>query len=106
MAKVSVNISQAVNYTREEMSLIIESFAYHVMEDAKRNHTFINRSGELESSIRVEKTKASRKDFVEYRVVAGSEVAYYAFYVEAGTIKMTAKPFLRPALERMKAKYL
>jgi HK97 gp10 family phage protein len=34
---------------------------------------------------------------LDVRVYAGSEKAYYARFVEHGTIKMKAKPFLRPA---------
>lgn len=106
MAQVSVDINKAIKFTRNEVALILESFANHVMEDARLNHTFINRSGELEGSIRVEKTGTSREGFVEYKVVAGNAVVYYAVYVELGTVKMSAKPFLRPALERQKARFL
>jgi HK97 gp10 family phage protein len=105
MANVSININRAVKFTATEASLILESFAHHVAEDARTNHTFVNRSGELENSIKVEKTGTSTEGFVEYRVVAGGVVAYYAVYVELGTIRMSAKPFLRPALERQKARF-
>ena len=49
-------------------------------------------TGNLRGSIRAEPLSA-----IEYRVVASAE---YAVYVELGTSKMAAQPYLDPALRR------
>jgi TP901-1 ORF40-like protein. len=52
--------------------------------------------GTLKSSIRVRRLKGDPK--LDVRVYAGNERAYYSRFVERGTVKMKAKPFLRPAM--------
>ena len=57
------------------------------------------KSGKLRQSIRVRRLKGDPKQDV--RVYAGNRIkggAFYAHMVERGTKKMTARPFLRPAL--------
>jgi HK97 gp10 family phage protein len=52
--------------------------------------------GTLRNSIRVTRLKGDPK--LDVRVYAGNrDNAYYAPFVERGTVKMKAKPFLRPA---------
>lgn len=52
--------------------------------------------GTLKKSIRVTRLKGDPK--LDVRVYAGDRSkAYYAPFVERGTVKMKAKPFLRPA---------
>ena len=60
-------------------------------------------SGKLRDSIRVTRLKDDPK--LNIRVYAGSRQkggAFYAHMVEYGTVKMAAKPFLRPALNEAK----
>lgn len=54
------------------------------------------KSGALKSSIRVVRLKGDTRRNV--RVYAGSREVFYARFVEHGTVKMGAKPFLRPAV--------
>ena len=66
----------------------------------------IRQSGTLKDSIRVVRLRGDAKRNV--RVYAGERnshylTAYYARFVEYGTVKMKAKPFLRPALNSSKA---
>jgi len=101
------------------ISMVIEAGAIEIWADAKKNHKFRNQTGELEKSIRIEKEKIEDPRIVRYHVKAGlgessgvrgmetsgvgaggSDKAYYAVYVELGTTKMPAYPFLRPAMER------
>lgn len=58
--------------------------------------------GTLKSSIRVTRLHGDPKQNI--RVYAGNFLAYYARFVEYGTVKMKAKPFLRPAFNSAKAK--
>jgi HK97 gp10 family phage protein len=62
--------------------------------------------GTLQASIRVVRLKGDPK--LNIRVYAGARqsdklTAYYAHMVEMGTVKMRARPFLRPALNENKA---
>ena len=62
-------------------------------------------SGKLRDSIRVTRFKGDPKQNI--RVYAGSRQkggAFYAHMVEYGTVKMPAKPFLRPALNECKGR--
>ena len=97
--------------------LLVESIALRIWDHAKRRHTFRNRTGELEKSIRVSKLPTGRSfgsKVIRYRVAMGvgksigigpnrpgygeSSKAYYALFVELGTVKMAPRPTLRPAM--------
>jgi HK97 gp10 family phage protein len=101
-----------------------------VRDDARRNHAFNNRTGELEKGIGVRRVaKLSYPGMEIWSVgVFGGDVRFYADtdsnrrkgrvgwnfkksyetdppgyywkFVEYGTVKMEARPFLNPALER------
>jgi len=58
-------------------------------------------AGALKKSIRVVRLKGDPKSNV--RIYAGNREVFYARFVEYGTVKMPAKPFLRPALEAVRA---
>lgn len=61
------------------------------------------RSGKLKATIRVVRLRGDAKQNI--RVYAGNREkggAFYAHMVEYGTVKMAAKPFLRPALNASK----
>lgn len=65
-------------------------------------------TGRLRDSIRVRRLKGDPKQNI--RVYAGNRKrreqggAFYAHMVEYGTVKMPAKPFLRPALNEVKGR--
>ncbi len=62
-------------------------------------------SGKLKDTIRVVRLKGDPKQNI--RVYAGNRIkggAFYAHMVEYGTVKMRAKPFLRPALNEIKGR--
>jgi HK97 gp10 family phage protein len=115
----------AMRLARVNLALALEAFAMEIWSDAKQNHIFRNRTGELEKSIRVEKLDdglVSNK--LHYQVQAGvgysagvsgpggragsggSSEAFYALYVELGTKRMRSRPFLRPALYRQSQRFL
>ena len=60
--------------------------------------------GDLQRSIRVHRLKGDPK--LDIRVIAGSRDKggpFYAHMIEYGTIKLGARPFMRPALNESKA---
>ena len=59
-------------------------------------------TGALRDSIRVVRLKGDPK--LNVRVYAGSQKVFYARFVEYGTVKMKAKPFLRPAFNASKSR--
>jgi HK97 gp10 family phage protein len=64
-------------------------------------------TGKLRETIRVTRLPGDPKQ--DIRVYAGSRKkgeAYYAHMVEYGTVKMKAKPFLRPALNQSKTEIM
>jgi HK97 gp10 family phage protein len=63
------------------------------------------KSGKLKDSIRCVRLKGDPK--LNIRVYAGNRLKdgpFYAHMVEYGTVKMKARPFLRPALNAIKGK--
>ena len=74
--------------------------------DRKSKNPWVPMSkGDLQKSIRTSRLKGDPK--LDIRVIAGSREkggAFYAHMVEYGTVKMKAKPFLRPAFNSAKAK--
>lgn len=59
------------------------------------------RAGALRDSIRMVRLKDDPK--LNIRVYAGNTEVFYARWVEYGTVKMKAKPYLRPAFNQMKS---
>jgi len=77
----------------EELDGVIDSAAKLVWDTAV---TLVPvRTGRLKSSIRIEETGR----LMERVVRAGGDEAPYAGFVEHGTYKMAAQPFMRPAAE-------
>lgn len=61
-------------------------------------------AGALKASIRVVRLKGDPKQNV--RVYAGNREVFYARFVEYGTVKMKAKPFMRPSLNSSKSEIM
>jgi len=79
----------------------LEKAAEVVANEARRRVPV--RSGKLKDTIRVVRLRDS--DARNVRIYAGNRKkggAYYAHIVERGSVKMRAKPFLRPALNASK----
>ena len=80
----------------------ISKAADKVESDAKGNANFTKgySTGELKSSITKSKVKSKKTTRVVYKI--HTKKVRYAFAVEAGTSKMAAQPFLRPAMDKNK----
>lgn len=83
------------NVSRAAMKGIDKTLA-DCTREAKRNHTFTNRSTILEGSIRAEPSRQEGR-----RIVGkwGSFEVEYALYVEVGTATSAPYPYLRPAAD-------
>ena len=65
-------------------------------EGRGKNKHFVKPTGATKRSISVNSSKIDR---FRYRVAPGTE---YAIYVELGTRKMSAQPFIKPAFDEQK----
>ena len=86
------NIKEAVPVAvASAMGVVTQEIA----QEAQQNHYFQNQTGNLEASIQALPVIEKNGEIIG-QVKAGME---YAQYVEFGTSKISAKPFLTPAIE-------
>lgn len=88
-AEVTWSGSSLADVFGEETLEMLSAMGDRIVDEAKRIVPV--RTGRLKASIHKE------DNFEKNEVLVGSEVEY-ALYVELGTYKMTAIPYLRPAL--------
>lgn len=100
---------RVVNWTPGQVTAEIEKTAMDRLEKAGEVVAARARAGvpvdtgKLKASIRTTRLKGDPK--LNIRIYAGSREkggAFYAHMVEYGTVKMRARPFLRPALNASK----
>ena len=68
-------------------------------EGRGKNRRFVRPTGATKRSISVNSSKIDR---FKYRVAPGTD---YAAYVELGTRKMSAQPFIKPAFDEQKVQF-
>ena len=95
LQQMGINISRLENKA-------LKNAAEPVLEDAKANVPV--RTGKLKKGLKI--TNVKKKEGVKYILVGvdrgdNSEI-FYGKFVEFGTSKMPAKPFLQPAYEKNK----
>lgn len=72
-----------------------------ILDEASRTNAFNDRTGTLRKAIKLGKTKGSKgQKYVLIGVF--KKDAYYGRFIEYGTKKKSARPFLRPAFETKK----
>ena len=96
---MSISVSVDTSKLNELLSKVpgnkqtaVRGAAWYVLGESQKSNAYKNRTGYLRGSGRV---SDSYGDFVN--VEYGAE---YAGYVEMGTRKMGARPFLKPAVEK------
>ena len=89
------NFKGFTDATKVAMASAMAVVEQDVVDEAKQNHTFQNRTGNLENSIQALPVQ-NEDDEIIGEVKAGME---YATYVEFGTSKMAPRPFLTTAIE-------
>ncbi|WP_416044896.1 HK97-gp10 family putative phage morphogenesis protein [Clostridium tyrobutyricum] len=79
-----------------------------ILEDMKNTNSFKNRSGNLKKALAVGKIKTKNGvKSIKIGVSGGdNSSAYYGKFVEFGTSKMPAKPFIEPAFEKHKGEVI
>lgn len=82
----------------------LKNAAEPVLDDAKATNAFKNRNSKLRKGLKI--TNVKKKDGMKYILVGvdrgdNSEV-FYGKFIEFGTSKMPARPFLQPAYEKNK----
>ena len=82
----------------------LKNAAEPVLEDAKATNAFNDRSGKLRKGLKV--TNVKKKEGVKYILVgidkSDNSKIYYGKFIEFGTSKMPARPFMQPAYEKNK----
>jgi HK97 gp10 family phage protein len=93
------------NISRLE-SKALKNAAEPVLEDAKATNAFNDRSGKLRKGLKISNVK--NKEGTKYILVGidkgDNSKIYYGKFLEFGTSKMPARPFLQPAYEKNKDK--
>ncbi|OCA97873.1 HK97-gp10 family putative phage morphogenesis protein [Clostridium beijerinckii] len=97
LQQISTNISRLENKA-------LRNAAEPVLEDAKATNAFNDRSGKLRKGLKISNIK--KLDGTKYVLVgvdkSDNSKIYYGKFLEFGTSKMSAKPFLQPAYEKNK----
>ncbi|KGK87367.1 HK97-gp10 family putative phage morphogenesis protein [Clostridium sp. HMP27] len=82
----------------------LKNAAEPVLEDAKGTNAFNDRSGNLREGLKISNVK--KKDGSKYILVGvdkgDNSKIFYDKFLEFGTSKMPARPFLQPAYEKNK----
>lgn len=91
------------NITRLE-NKALKNAAQPVLEDAKVTNAFNDRSGRLRKRLKISSVK--KKEGVKYILVgvdkSDNSKIFYGKFLEFGTSKISARPFLQPAYEKNK----
>ncbi|WP_338433274.1 HK97-gp10 family putative phage morphogenesis protein [Clostridium tyrobutyricum] len=91
------------NITRLE-NKALKNAAEPVLEDAKVTNAFNDRSGRLRKGLKISSVK--KKEGVKYILVgvdkSDNSKIFYGKFLEFGTSKISARPFLQPAYEKNK----
>lgn len=89
------------NITRFE-NKALKNAAETVLEDAKATNVFNDRSGRLRKGLKISGVK--KKEGVKYILVgvdkSDNSKIFYGKFLEFGTSKISARPFLQPAYEK------
>ena len=96
---MSISVSVDTSKLNELLSKVpgnkqkaVKGTAWYILGESQKSNAYKNRTGYLRGSGRVNE---SYGDFVNVEYSAE-----YAGYVEMGTRKMAARPFLKPAVEK------
>jgi len=97
LQQIGTNISRLENKA-------LKNAAEPVLEDAKATNAFNDRSGRLRKGLKISNVK--NKEGIKYILVGvdkgDNSKIFYGKFLEFGTSKMSARPFLQPAYEKNK----
>ncbi|HEY5576209.1 MAG TPA: HK97-gp10 family putative phage morphogenesis protein [Clostridiaceae bacterium] len=94
---MNVNVNKLVNTA-------LQAAAEPVLADAKSTSEFVDRTGKLRKGLKT--SNVQTKDGMKYILVgvdkADNSKIFYGKFIEFGTSKMPARPFMQPAFEKNK----
>lgn len=97
LQQIGTNISRLENKA-------LKNAAEPVLEDAKATNAFNDKSGKLRKGLKISNIK--NKEGMKYVLVgvdkSDNSKIFYGKFLEFGTSKMSARPFLQPAYEKNK----
>ncbi|WP_373181213.1 HK97-gp10 family putative phage morphogenesis protein [Clostridium butyricum] len=97
LQSIGVNVGKLENKA-------LKNAAEPVLEDAKATSAFNDRSGKLRKGLKI--TNVKKKEGAKYILVgidkSDNSNIYYGKFIEFGTSKMSARPFMQPAYEKNK----
>lgn len=97
LQQIGINISRLENKA-------LKNAAEPVLEDAKATNAFNDKSGKLRKGLKISNIK--NKEGMKYVLVgvdkSDNSKIFYGKFLEFGTSKMSARPFLQPAYEKNK----
>jgi len=97
LEKIGANISRLETKA-------LKNAAEPVLEDAKSTSKFSDRTGNLREGLKT--SNVQTKDGMKYILVgvdkADNSKIFYGKFIEFGTSKMPARPFMQPAFEKNK----
>lgn len=97
LQQIGTNISRLENKA-------LKNAAEPVLEDAKVTNAFNDRSGRLRKGLKISNIK--NKEGMKYVLVgvdkSDNSKIFYGKFLEFGTSKISARPFLQPAYEKNK----
>ncbi|MBS5955140.1 MAG: HK97 gp10 family phage protein [Paraclostridium bifermentans] len=97
LQQIGTNISRLENKA-------LKNAAQPVLDDAKSSNAFNDRSGNLRKNLKISSIKS--KEGMKYVLVgidkSDNSKIYYGKFLEFGTSKMSARPFMQPAYEKNK----
>lgn len=95
LQQISTNVGKLENKA-------LKNAAEPVLEDAKETNAFKDKSGKLRKGLKI--TNVKKKEGMKYILVgvdrADNTEIFYGKFIEFGTSKMPARPFLQPAYEK------
>jgi HK97 gp10 family phage protein len=97
LQQIGINISRLENKA-------LKNAAEPVLEDAKSTNAFNDKSGKLRKGLKISNIK--NKEGMKYVLVgvdkSDNSKIFYGKFLEFGTSKISARPFLQPAYEKNK----
>ena len=106
MTRIVWNAERFLNKVNAVANKVAEEGAELVLRDAQRNIKRIAKhpTGKLASEIEIIKSQYEDGGYIVMAQPPGKYTKFYASFLELGTYKDEAKPYLRPALKKNKKK--
>lgn len=102
MGELIDELDRMVDNTNKVLNDALKAGAEPILKEMKSTTAFEDKSGGLRKSLKVGKVKTSKTRGKYVQIGDVDRKAPHSWYLEYGTSKMKARPFMAPALERRK----